>query len=105
MAAEPTSKPVYHSPTSFTRGRQRRSSTRQSFTLPTLPPGVESPRTLCPKDGDTFSYKPSLLPEWYIPQELWERLPSQFQAILRKMQLAGAAVLTGAFVLPPLYTM
>lgn len=58
-------------------------------------PQIESPRTLCPRDGDAFSYNPSHLPAWYIPQDLWERLPATLQSTLASMQHAGAAALTG----------
>jgi hypothetical protein len=88
-------KPLYHSPTALGRGRQRRSSGRQSFTASVLPASLDSPRTLCPKDGDAFSYSPSHLPVWYIAQDLWERLPRDVQSNLAAVQHAGAAVLTG----------
>ncbi|KAH7117857.1 hypothetical protein B0J11DRAFT_442072 [Dendryphion nanum] len=69
----------------------RRSSSRNSAMSPLL----ESPRTLCPRDGDAFSYAAGHLPAWYISQELWQRLPSELQSSLAAMQHAGAAVLTG----------
>jgi hypothetical protein len=56
---------------------------------------VDAPRTVCPKDGDAFSYDPSHLSHWKCPQELWERLPKQVQSSLIDVQHAGAAVLTG----------
>ncbi|OCK82887.1 hypothetical protein K432DRAFT_415025 [Lepidopterella palustris CBS 459.81] len=52
-------------------------------------------RTQCPRDGDAFSYNPAHLAAWYMPQDLWTRLPSQLLASLAAVQHAGAAVLTG----------
>ncbi|OCL11453.1 hypothetical protein AOQ84DRAFT_229298 [Glonium stellatum] len=77
---------------------QRRPSARRSFSAASpIPssPKIESPRTLCPRDGDAFSYNPAHLPVWYMPPDLWARLPSQLLASLAAMQHAGAAVLTG----------
>lgn len=99
MAVAPASpshgKSTYASPTS---NHQRRSSVRRSFSatspIPSTPK-IESPRTLCPRDGDAFSYNPAHLPAWYMPQDLWARLPRQLLASLAAMQHAGAAVLTG----------
>lgn len=87
---------VYHSPNPD-RNRMRRGSSRKSFTSPSIPvtPMIESPRTLCPKDTDAFSYDPTQLSAWYVAQELWDRLPSTLQASLTAMQRAGAAVDTG----------
>ncbi|KAF2248455.1 hypothetical protein BU26DRAFT_334460 [Trematosphaeria pertusa] len=96
MAVATSPSPIYHSP-QHGRNHQRRSSTRKSFTSMAIPssPQIESPRTLCPRDGDAFSYNPSHLPAWYIPQDLWERLPATLQSTLASMQHAGAAALTG----------
>lgn len=102
LTTSPNPKPVYHAPNSVGNNRQRRSSGRKSFTSSALPPTMDSPRTLCPRDCDAFSYKPNHLPRWYIPQELWERLPHLLQSALTTMQHAGAAVLTGKF--PALFT-
>ncbi|KAF2686375.1 hypothetical protein K458DRAFT_211527 [Lentithecium fluviatile CBS 122367] len=89
--AVPTSpnQPHHHSP-AVGRNHSRRSSTRKSCASL-----LESPRTLCPRDGDAFSYDPAHLADWYIPQDLWERLTPKLQATLAAMQHAGAAVLTG----------
>lgn len=88
--------PIYHDP-SQTRPRTRRSSTRRSFVSPLSRSAsqIDQPRTLCPKDGDAFSYSPSHLRAWYAPRDLWDRLPAQVQANLSAMQHAGASVLTG----------
>lgn len=72
-------------------GRERRSSSRASA----MSFRLESPRTLCPRDEDAFSYNPSHLPAWYLDQELWNALPKNLQANLAAFQHAGAAVLTG----------
>jgi hypothetical protein len=71
----------------------RRSSTRKSFASSL----VDSPRTLCPRDGDAFSYDPAHLAEWYMPQDLWDRLTPKLQTTLASMQHSGAAVLTGEY--------
>ena len=102
MAVAPASpshgKSTYASPTSRNSNHQRRPSVRRSFSatspIPSTPK-IESPRTLCPRDGDAFSYNPAHLPAWYMPQDLWARLPRQLLASLAAMQHAGAAVLTG----------
>jgi len=75
------------------RYHDRRASARRSFTSTPL---SDSPRTLCPRDSDAFSYDPSYLSYWNVPQQLWERLPSTVQAPIAAVQHAGAAVLTGA---------
>jgi len=102
MAIAPASpshgKPIYASPTGWNPNHQRHPSTRRSFSavspIPSIPK-IESPRTLCPRDGDAFSYNPAHLPAWYMPQDLWARLPRKLLASLAAMQHAGAAVLTG----------
>lgn len=96
MATESSPKPIYHSPNGLGCNHSRRNSSRRSFTstaLPSLP--KESPRPLCPRDGDSYSYKPRHLPAWYVSQDLWERLPGHIQSPLTALQHAGAAVLTG----------
>ncbi|KAF2180678.1 hypothetical protein K469DRAFT_714247 [Zopfia rhizophila CBS 207.26] len=97
MTAEGSTMPAYHSPSAGGRNHQRRTSGRRKLSTTSTPfaPTVESPRTLCPRDGDAFSYNPSHLSAWYMPQELWDRLPHQLQSILAALQHAGAAVLTG----------
>ncbi|KAF2477424.1 uncharacterized protein BDR25DRAFT_207719 [Lindgomyces ingoldianus] len=89
--------PIYHSPTSASRNHSRRSSGRRSFTTAAIPssPKIESPRTLCPRDGDAFSYDPNHLPAWYIPQDLWNSLPTELKSTLAALQHSGAAVLSG----------
>lgn len=72
-------------------GRERRSSSRASA----MSFRLESPRTLCPRDEDAFSYNPKHLSAWYLDQDLWQILPSHIQTPLAAMQHAGAAVLTG----------
>ncbi|KAJ9666970.1 hypothetical protein H2201_002803 [Coniosporium apollinis] len=52
-------------------------------------------RTDCPKDINAFSYDPQHLKAWYIPNELWIRLPPSLLTSLMALQHAGAAVLTG----------
>ena len=76
------------------RGSSRRASGSSSYSIPKSP-GFDSPRTLCPKDSDAFSYDPNHLRAWYIPNELWEPLPVQMQDRLVAVQHSGAAVLTG----------
>jgi hypothetical protein len=58
---------------------------------------LESPRTACPKDGDAFSYNPAHLRAWYLPDDIWARLPAQLRTNLAAVQHSGAAVLTGTF--------
>ncbi|KAF2204276.1 hypothetical protein GQ43DRAFT_364981 [Delitschia confertaspora ATCC 74209] len=75
---------------------QRRASGRcTSNSFSPASPRIESPRTLCPKDGDAFSYNPSHLPVWYMAQDLWNSVPKQMQSALAALQHSGAAVLTG----------
>jgi len=75
----------------------RRSSIRKGFTVAAMStsPNIQSPRTLCPPDGDAFSYKASHLPQWFVPDNLYKRLPQEFQSTLFRFQHVGAAVLTG----------
>ncbi|KAF1961803.1 hypothetical protein CC80DRAFT_543172 [Byssothecium circinans] len=94
MTSPASPKPYYHDP-SLGHNHSRRSSTRKSFTS-WSGPQFDSPRTLCPRDGDAFSFDAARLPEWYIPQEeLWQRLPSSLQKALVSVQHGGAAVLSG----------
>jgi hypothetical protein len=95
MAVETSSRPVHYSPTALGGGRQRRASGRKSFTTPVLPASISSPRTLCPRDGDAFSYNPEHLRNWEVPQSLLDRLPLNLKEVLVKAQCAGAAVDTG----------
>ncbi|KAF2015388.1 hypothetical protein BU24DRAFT_461637 [Aaosphaeria arxii CBS 175.79] len=81
----------YNSPSFRRDSRARSNSSRASASSPRL----ESPRTLCPKDGDAFCYKPCHLPAWYLSDKLWNALPQQFRAVVTDMQHAGAAVSTG----------
>ena len=92
-AASPN-QPSHHSPL-LGRNHSRRSSSRKSFGSSL----VDSPRTLCPRDGDAFSYDPAHLAEWYIPQDLWDHLPLSLQTTLASMQHSGAAVLTGEYTM------
>ncbi|KAI4956543.1 hypothetical protein J4E91_000755 [Alternaria rosae] len=92
MAAPLSPHPVYHDPIPTSR---RNSSRKTISCLTRTPSNVDAPRTICPKDGDAFSYDPSHLRHWYCPQELWDRLPKQVQSCLGDVQHAGAAVLTG----------
>ncbi|KAK7713594.1 hypothetical protein SLS57_007398 [Botryosphaeria dothidea] len=46
-------------------------------------------------DVDAFSFNPSHLPAWSMPQGLWESLPDRLQPHIVGVQHAGAAVLTG----------
>lgn len=52
-------------------------------------------RTDCPKDINAFSYDPQHLNAWFMPNELWIRLPPSLLTSLMALQYAGAAVLTG----------
>lgn len=99
MTAPHSANPIYHDPTPT---RTRRSSSRKSFcsALSRSTSYLDSPRTACPKDGDAFSYDPSHLRIWYLPQELWDRLPPQLQSTLAAVQHSGAAVLTGMSYYP-----
>ncbi|KAJ4363658.1 hypothetical protein N0V83_009954 [Neocucurbitaria cava] len=97
MATSPSAVPVPHNPA---QPRTRRSSSRRSFASSitrsssyTDSPAL--PRTACPKDGDAFSYDPSHLRMWCLPQDLWEHLPARLQSTLAAVQHSGAAVLTG----------
>ena len=94
--SSPTSPTLVYNNPAFTKYHERRGSSRRSFTsLSRSASQVDSPRTLCPRDGDAFSYDRTHLQAWYIPQTLWEHLPSNVQAPLATLQQAGAAVLTG----------
>ncbi|KAF2785463.1 hypothetical protein K505DRAFT_330984 [Melanomma pulvis-pyrius CBS 109.77] len=100
MVDRSSPKPIYHDPGSDGHSRPSRSSSRRSratsLAFPSSPnPRIESPRTLCPRDGDAFSYNPTHLSAWYISQDLWDRLTPQLQSTLASMQHSGAAVLTG----------
>ncbi|CAO2651680.1 Nn.00g042500.m01.CDS01 [Neocucurbitaria sp. VM-36] len=94
MATPQFANPIYHDPT---QPRKRRSSSRKSFasTFTRSSSYSDSARTACPKDGDAFSYDPSHLRMWTLPQDLWDRLPTQLQSTLAAVQYSGAAVLTG----------
>jgi hypothetical protein len=92
MAAPPSPHPVIRDPIPTSR---RNSSRKTIPCLSRTASNVDAPRTVCPKDGDAFSYDPSHLRHWNCPQELWDRLPKQVQASLTDVQHAGAAVLTG----------
>lgn len=95
MATVQPANPSFHGHTP-TPPHTRRNSSRKSFASSLSRSGshVELPRTACPKDGGAFSYNPSHLCSWYLPQDLWDRLPSQLQSTLAAVQHAGAAVLT-----------
>ncbi|KAF1828460.1 hypothetical protein BDW02DRAFT_563006 [Decorospora gaudefroyi] len=88
----PSPNPIYHDPT---QTRRRSSSRRSVASLSRSASHFESARTACPKDGDAFSYNPAHLRNWYVPQELWDRLSAPVQSSLAAVQHAGAAVLTG----------
>ncbi|OJD36091.1 uncharacterized protein BKCO1_13000119 [Diplodia corticola] len=64
-------------------------------TLTPVSAGVSARRTHCPRDVDAFSFSPSHLPAWSMPQDLWENLPDRLRPHIVSMQHAGAAVLTG----------
>lgn len=98
MAAVQTANPIYHDPTPG-RTRTRRSSSRMSFasSLSRSTSQLDSPRAICPKDGDAFSYDPAYLRNWFVPQELWNHLPAELRASLAAVQHSGAAVLTGKY--------
>jgi hypothetical protein len=97
-SAPTSAMPIYHDPAHI-RPRTRRSSTRRSFVSPLSRSAsqMDQPRTLCPKDGDAFSFSPSHLRTWYAPRDLWDRLPAQLQINLSAVQHAGASVLTGMY--------
>lgn len=75
------------------RNHYRRPSLKKTITP--VSPGVSAPRTHCPRDVDAFSFNPSHLPAWSMPQDLWEALPDRLRPHLVGVQHAGAAVLTG----------
>jgi hypothetical protein len=93
--ADPSSSNLTYNNPAFSKYHERRGSTRRSFTSSFSAPKMESPRTLCPRDGDAFSYDRSHLTHWHVAQDLWDRLPSNIQTTLAAVQQAGAAVLTG----------
>ncbi|ORY15207.1 hypothetical protein BCR34DRAFT_478260 [Clohesyomyces aquaticus] len=95
MALPNAAMPAYYSPASASRNHSRRSSGRRSFAAIPSVAGVESPRTLCPRDGDAFSYSPQHLKEWFISQDLWNNLSATVQSTVAALQHSGAAVLTG----------
>lgn len=90
MAAVQTADPIYHDPKPG-RQRTRRTSSRKSYGAPLS----RSSSQTVPKDGDAFSYDPAHLRAWYLPQEIWDRLPTELWATLAAVQHSGAAVLTG----------
>ncbi|RII23852.1 hypothetical protein CUC08_Gglean012680 [Alternaria sp. MG1] len=92
MAAPLSPHPVYHDPIPTSR---RNSSRKTIACLSRTASNVETARTVCPKDGDAFSYDPIHLRHWNCPQQLWDCLPKQVQSSLTDVQRAGAAVLTG----------
>ncbi|KAF2027584.1 hypothetical protein EK21DRAFT_114672 [Setomelanomma holmii] len=96
MATSPTADPIYHDP-SPGRTRTRRSSSRRSVasSLSRSTSNLGSPRAICPKDGDAFSYDPAHLRNWFLPQDLWDRMPAALQSSVAAVQHSGAAVLTG----------
>jgi len=57
--------------------------------------GGSPSNAVCPHNEDAFSFNPSHLHSWYVPQSLWKRLPIHLRAALINMQHSGAAVLTG----------
>ncbi|KAK0637943.1 hypothetical protein DIS24_g10338 [Lasiodiplodia hormozganensis] len=89
------SAPSYFSATggSPPRNHYRRPSLKK--TLMPVSPGVSARRTHCPRDVDAFSFNPSHLPAWSMPQDLWESLPDRLRPHMVSVQHAGAAVLTG----------
>ncbi|KAF1965611.1 hypothetical protein BU23DRAFT_22421 [Bimuria novae-zelandiae CBS 107.79] len=94
MAAPSSPNLSYNNP-GLSKYHERRGSTRRSFASSRSASQIESPRTLCPRDGDAFSYDRSHLQAWHISQGLYEHLPSNIQAVLATLQQAGAAVLSG----------
>lgn len=92
MITPPSPHPVYHDPI---QTRRPSSSRRSVACLSRSASYLEAARAACPKDGDAFSYDPAYLHNWYLPQELWDRLPVQVQSSLAAVQHSGAAVLTG----------
>jgi hypothetical protein len=101
MATLQSANPIYLDP-SPGRTRPRRSSSRQSFTssLSRSTSNLGSPRAICPKDGDAFSYDPAHLRDWFLPQDLWDHMPAALQSTIAAVQHSGAAVLTGKSNLP-----
>jgi hypothetical protein len=95
MATSQPAKPIYHDPIPA-GSRTRRDSSRRSFaSFSRSTSDFESPRTATIKNGDTFSFDPAHLRFWYVPQDLWDRLPATLQSSLAAVQHSGAAVLTG----------
>ncbi|KAF9737781.1 hypothetical protein PMIN03_008494 [Paraphaeosphaeria minitans] len=92
--ADPSSPNLTYNNPAFSKNHERRGSSRRSFTYSFGAPNIDTPRTLCPRDGDAFSYDRSHLADWHVPQDIWERLPSNIQTTLAAVQQAGAAVLT-----------
>ncbi|KAF2448357.1 hypothetical protein P171DRAFT_211696 [Karstenula rhodostoma CBS 690.94] len=93
--ADPSSPNLTYNNPAFSKYHERHGSTRRNFNSSFSAPKIDSPRTLCPRDGDAFSYDRSHLADWHVTHDLWERLPSNIQATLAAVQQAGAAVLTG----------
>ncbi|KAK7181071.1 hypothetical protein DPSP01_003577 [Paraphaeosphaeria sporulosa] len=93
--ADPSSPNLTYNNPAFSQNHERRGSIRRSFTSSFCTPKIDTPRTLCPRDGDAFSYDRSHLADWHVTQDLWEHLPSNIQTTLAAVQQAGAAVLTG----------
>ncbi|KAH7065880.1 hypothetical protein BKA63DRAFT_166698 [Paraphoma chrysanthemicola] len=96
MATSQFANLVYHD-SSPGRARTRRSSSRRSYasSLSRSTSNLDSPRGLCPKDGDAFSYNPAHLHNWFLPRELWDRMPAGLKSSVAAVQHSGAAVLTG----------
>lgn len=99
MAAESPLSPrlPYNSPPPVGKSRPRHNSTRTSSYSNPLPPSIESPRTLCPRDIDAFSFSPAHLPYWCFDEALWKNLPEPLKELAAHFQRSGAAVLTGEY--------
>lgn len=97
MAAESPLSPrlPYNSPPPVGKSRPRLNSTRKSSHSNPLPPSIESPRTLCPRDIDAFSFSAAHLPYWCFDDALWKHLPDSLKELVAHFQRSGAAVLTG----------
>lgn len=85
----------YNSPPPAGKGRPRHNSTRKSSYSTPLPASIESPRTLCPRDIDAFSFSPAHLTNWSFDDALLKHLPNALKEAIAHFQRSGAAVLTG----------
>lgn len=87
--------PIYAAPESGCKHHERRRSSQpqRRDSAINLPDSVRSSQA-CPQDGNAFSYDPTYLEDWFMPQELWLSIPEGIKSSVAAVQHAGAAVLS-----------